>query len=341
MGASLEQRVQAAWARRGPLACALWPLAALYGLIWRLREAAFAHGLLATQRLAVPVVVVGNLVAGGAGKTPTVLALVALLRRHGWRPGVVSRGYGRRGDEIVEVDARSAAATAGDEPVLIARRSGVPVVVGRDRADAARQLLARHPDVDLIVCDDGLQHHRLARDLQLIVFDERGAGNGWLLPAGPLREPLRAAPPANSRVLYNAAAPSTPWPGALAVRGFGGLVPLADWWRGRPPSSEALASLAGRRVIAAAGLARPGRYFDMLRGAGLDIAPMALPDHHDFAALPWPAGADVIVTEKDAVKLDPTRAGCERVRVAALDFRFPPEFEADLLAALGPTSTRE
>ena len=172
----------------------LGPLAALYRLLWRGRAWLYRSGARRAAAVGVPVVVVGNLVVGGAGKTPTVIALVRALRQRGWTPGVVSRGYGSRDGHAREVRPDSRVDDSGDEPLLIRLRSGAPVWVGRDRVEAARRLLAANPQVDLIVADDGLQHLPLARDLQIVVFDERGIGNGRLLPAGPLREPMGDAP---------------------------------------------------------------------------------------------------------------------------------------------------
>ena len=280
-------------------------------------------------------IVVGNLIVGGAGKTPTTIALVQALQRRGYSPGIVSRGYGRSADDLIDVQPDSAIGDTGDEPLLLRLRTRVPVLVGRNRAAAGRELLRRHPTVDVLVSDDGLQHHRLARDLQVLVFDERGAGNGWLLPAGPLREPLRATPPPASLVLYNAAAASTPWPGFVAQRSLAGVTSLADWWSGHAPSLAALTALRDRPLHALAGLARPERFFGMLRAQGLTLQTLALPDHAAFTTLPWPTDAtDVIVTEKDAVKLQPTRVGITRIWVATLDFGFDAGFEAALDAAL-------
>ena len=215
-------------------------------------------------------------------------------------------------------------------------RTGAPVQVGRDRPAAGRELLRRHPAVDIVVSDDGLQHTRLARDAQLIVFDERGAGNGLLLPAGPLREPLAPTAPPLSVVVYNAAAASTAWPGTLAHRGLAGATPLAAWWAGEAASLATLAALAGRPLLAVAGLARPGRFFAMLRAHGLRIDELALPDHFPFHSMPWPAGTpDVVVTEKDAVKLPPgTPLGATRVWVATLDFALAPAGETALCRLL-------
>lgn len=337
------QALQQAWLTRGPTAWLLLPLAAVFGLLVAARRWLYAHGLLRADTLPVPVVVVGNFIAGGAGKTPTVAAVVELLGRAGRRPGVIARGYGRRADDaLVEVAADTPPSRSGDEPLLLRLRLGVPVVVGRDRVAAARALLQSHPEVDVLVSDDGLQHLRLPRRVQVVVFDERGAGNGWLLPAGPLREPLPRRLPANTRVLYNAAQATTALPGRTVQRRLRGAVALADWWAGRPASEDALRALAARPLVAAAGLAHPQRFFDMLRAAGLTIAPLPLPDHFDFATLPWPADAhDVVVTEKDAVKLRPGHTGSARVWVAPLDFALGDAFERELLALLDGAPTRK
>lgn len=327
-------RIEQAWLSRGPLAIALLPLSGLYGLVAGLRRAMFRGGLARVDRLDVPVVVVGNLIAGGAGKTPTVIAVAELLRAAGWRPGIISRGYGREGDGLVKVQPDTPASACGDEPLLIRLRSGLPVMVGRDRVAAGRALRRLHPSVDLILADDGLQHLRLARDVEVVVFDERGAGNGWLLPSGPLREPLRprCGP---SLVLYNAERASTPWPGFLATRRLAGAVAIDDWRAGAPPRTTTLEGLRDRPLLAVAGTARPGRFFDMLHAAGLTITERPCPDHDRFDTLPWPPGTpDVILTEKDAVKLVGRVPQGTRVWVAPLDFRPEPGFGEALLRTL-------
>jgi tetraacyldisaccharide 4'-kinase len=331
----LSQRLQQVWLARGAVACLLWPLALLFGNAVRVRSALVRIGWLRRAALPVPVVVVGNLIVGGAGKTPTVMAVVHLLQRRGFQPGVISRGHGRAEDGVLNVTGDTPAERCGDEPRLLRMRLGVPVVVGRDRVAAAQELLRRHPHV--LLSDDGLQHRRLPRVAQVLVFDERGAGNGWLLPAGPLREPLPPQLPPRTVVLYNAPAPTTHLPGHLARRSLRGVVALHDWLAGAQATPQALKALTGRLVLAAAGVAHPARFFGMLRSAGLQVQELPLPDHHDFATLPWPTDTeDVIVTEKDAVKLNPGRTGRTRIWVAPLDFDPGSAFEGELLALLPP-----
>lgn len=332
---TLADRLQAQWLTGGALSAALLPLSGLYRALLALRSLAYRMGLRRAQTLPVPVIVVGNWIVGGAGKTPTTLALLTLLRERGLHAGVVSRGYGREGDGVRLVTRVSTALEVGDEPLLIHLRSGVPVAVGRDRVAAARALLAAEPHLQLLVSDDGLQHWRLPRALSLLVFDERGLGNGRLLPAGPLRQPPQ--PPAKDQlVVYNAARPSTPLPGFVAERRLAGAVTLADWWAGRPARMDVLLGLRERPgLLAVAGIARPQRFFDMLAGLDLRFETLSLPDHAGFAELPWPAAtAAVVLTEKDAVKLPPGRVGTLPVWVVALDFAPGVGFEAALDAQL-------
>jgi tetraacyldisaccharide 4'-kinase len=291
------------------------------------------------QAAPVPVVVVGNLVVGGAGKTPVVIALVHALRTAGHRPGVISRGHGRAGGEARGVELSDSPAEVGDEPLLIRRRTGVPVFVGRRRVAAARALCAVHPEVDVIVSDDGLQHHALARAAELIVFDARGTGNGLLLPAGPLRAPMPAGLPDGCWVLYNAERPSTVLPGRTLGAGTTGAVPLQTWWQGGttvPPTP--LDALRGRRLLALAGIGAPEKFFAMLERAGLVIERCPQRDHATYARTPWPAGtAEVITTEKDAVKLPPALAGDARVWVVPLDLTLPADVVRALLQRLRRT----
>lgn len=285
--------------------------------------------------LRAPVIVVGNLIVGGAGKTPTTMALVQALRQQGWWPGVVSRGYGRHSDALLEVTPSTPAPLSGDEPLLIRLRTGVPLWVGRDRHAAARALLETYPEVDLLVADDGLQHTRLPRAASVIVFDGRGAGNGLALPAGPLRQLLPRRWPTSSlapcEVIYNADHPSTHLPGHCATRSLAGAVALELWWRGQPADPACLRALTERSMdqamLACAAIAEPERFFRQLERAGMHIQRLPLPDHADFDTPPWPVDAtDVLITEKDAVKLRPEdhRTG-PRLWVVALDFQIPEE----------------
>jgi tetraacyldisaccharide 4'-kinase len=283
------------------------------------------------------VLVVGNLIVGGAGKTPTVMALVDSLRRDGWTPGVISRGYGSRTTLPAAVTRTTPAAECGDEPLLIHLRTGAPVWVGRRRVDVARALCTAHPEVDIVLADDGLQHLALHRDAQVIVFDERGVGNGLLLPAGPLREPMPQRPPGRTVVVYNAPAPSTSWPGLVARRGLAGTIPLADWWAGGRASLTAMHALAGQPVTAAAGVASPERFFGMLEAAGLTILRLPLPDHAALDPRPWAGNAGLVVlTEKDAVKIPADAPDAGSIHVATLDFELPASAHAALSALLGP-----
>jgi tetraacyldisaccharide 4'-kinase len=282
------------WLQRSLPARLLLPLSWLNGALVLLRRTAYRHGWMASGHPGVPVIVVGNVVAGGAGKTPTTIALVQHLRAKGLQVGVVSRGHGRSDAGVREVHHDSPPERVGDEPLLIHQRTGAPVWVGASRLDAARQLRQAHPEVQLLVCDDGLQHLGLQRDLEICVMDERGVGNGWLLPAGPLREPwprpvdlllfTDGQRHANAHTAQRRLS-------AQAVNGRGQTCLLEDW-RHTP-------------VDAVAGLARPQAFFDMLRQQGLTLADThALADHDRYAHWqPTDSGRPLLCTEKDAVKL--------------------------------------
>lgn len=277
----------------------LLPIALLFSAIAGLRRLAFRRGWLSAERLPVPVVVVGNILAGGAGKTPLTLWLAERLKAAGRRPGIVSRGYGRGSDNIQKVGAGETAQQVGDEPLLLARRSGCPVWVGTDRVAAARALLAAHPDCDLILCDDGLQHYRLQRDVEIAVVDRRGLMNGWPQPAGPLREPASRLREVDALVL-NAA--GSDWPTPAPV--FGMRLEGMRFTRLDDPARTCVAAdLAGFDLHAVAGIGEPQRFFDHLAGLGLRFIPHAFPDHHAYTArdLDFPADA-LLMTEKDALK---------------------------------------
>ncbi len=305
---ALASALLRAWTGKGPLARALLPLAVLYGALAALRRQLFRWHILSSQRANAFVIVVGNVVAGGAGKTPTAIALVRHLQAQGLRVGVVSRGFGRDSQVCQAVDAASSAQDVGDEPLLIARATAAPVFVARDRHQAASALLAQHPQTDVIVCDDGLQHYRLFRDLDICVFDDRGCGNGWLLPAGPLREPwprrgVAAVGQSAERLLV------LNTNGAGGVGQFNAQRALATVAKDRHGATTPLRDLnaPGRLPVqAVAGIARPEMFFSMLRQTGLVLAhTQALPDHFDFRnadADSWGA-VQLLCTEKDAPKL--------------------------------------
>lgn len=304
MSLRLAERLPRLWYRRGlaPVLFLLLPFSWLFGMLSAARRMAYRCGLLTTERLPVPVVVVGNLIAGGAGKTPLTLWLVEALRTKGWQPGIVSRGYGAEVSIPKIVDVAGNAADCGDEPLLLARRSGAPVAVCRDRVAAARALLAANPACDVIIADDGLQHYRLARDVELAIFDARGAGNGHLLPAGPLREPLCRLREVDAVVLNAVEAlPEIPsgvpcYRMRLAGQRFFAL--------NDPGYQCGAGDLLGKALHAYAGIGDPARFFRHLESLGLAFAAHPFPDHHQFQAADFlPANRGVVLlTEKDAVK---------------------------------------
>ena len=311
------------WRRRGPIAYALLPLAWLYGALAQCHRWLYRFGVLSAHRCRVPVIVVGNVMAGGAGKTPTVIALAKHLQQQGLQVGVVSRGYRRHSQACVEVLNVTPISESGDEPALIFNALSAPVFVASKRSDAIASLLAKHPQTQVIVSDDGLQHRSMARDIEVLVFNDSGIGNGWLLPAGPLREEYQpgrtSSGPVPRLVLHTGQVPafagfvSTRCLAACAVAAGGQLIPLDD--------------LRHQPVTALAGIANPNAFFDMLRARGLQLAHTAgLPDHFDFANynLPLHHSNVVLCTEKDAVKLfkRPVQAG---VQLMAVPLVFAPE----------------
>jgi tetraacyldisaccharide 4'-kinase len=297
-GTPAAHGLRAAWQGRGAAARALYPLSLLYRALRALHRAPYALGLKQPLSAGIPVIVVGNVIAGGAGKTPVTLAVAAHLRARGWHPGIVSRGYGRSTDDCREARADSPAGEVGDEPALLARASGVPVFVARERIAAARALRQRYPEVDVLISDDGLQHQALARDIELCVFNDEGVGNGWLLPAGPLREPW---PRHVTAVLHAAAAPPAGPAPAFAMERR-----LADQAHNALGHRLPLQALQGQPVEAVAAVARPESFFAMLAEQGLHpVHLQALPDHYNFESFRRLGSDDepLVCTEKDAVKL--------------------------------------
>ncbi len=284
------------WYRPAPPPGWLRPLSSLYGSVSadlaRSRKAA-------AVQLPVPVIVVGNITVGGTGKTPFVLWLVERLQAQGWRPGVISRGYGGCAPQYpLRVTAATDPAWAGDEPSLIARRLDVPVAVAPDRVAAARLLLDAG-EVNILVTDDGLQHYRLARDIEICVVDgSRGLGNGALLPAGPLREP-----PARLREVDLVVVNGGGWREA-GVTTLDMSLSTTEAMPLGGGESRPLASFAGGKVHAVAGIGNPERFFSSLRAAGIEVIPHPFPDHHDYTEmdLAFDGTLPLLMTEKDAVK---------------------------------------
>ena len=294
--------LQRTWQGSGALTLLLLPLAGAFYLMVQLRRWLYRLGLLRSQRLAVPVVVIGNITAGGSGKTPLCLWLAQQLAQRGWRPGIVSRGHGGglAPGQVREVMPDGDAREVGDEPVLLRRRSGLPVFVGRDRVAAARALLAAHPGCNLLISDDGLQHYRLARDVEIAVLDPRGLMNGWPLPAGPLREPAARLGSVDALVLNGPAVASA---GAVAVFQMR-LAGSTFFSLAEPERTCEAANLPHGRLAALAGTGVPQRFFDHLASLGLAFSAHAFPDHHRYAAADLAAidGEALLMTEKDAVK---------------------------------------
>jgi tetraacyldisaccharide 4'-kinase len=309
------------WMRRGPVACLLWPFSLLFHLLSACRRAGFRLGLFKRVRLPVPVIVFGNLFVGGTGKTPLTIWLVEALRRAGRHPGVISRGYGRKDEGVQPVTTRSSAAALGDEPVLIARRTGCPMMVGRDRVAAGTALLAAHPEIDVILSDDGLQHYRLERDIEIVLSDARGNGNGWLLPAGPLREPASRRRDYTVDNYGTQAVESAAGTGTRDRSTFRMTLqaPVAELLCDRTQRTTLAAiacALPRPTIIAAAGIGNPARFFATLTDAGLEFARMPLPDHYRFSTESF-AGCEadlILITEKDAVK-------CQEIKALASDVR--------------------
>ncbi len=297
------------WQSFTPVSAALCPFSLLFGAAAGARRAAYGAGLIPGVRLPVPVIVAGNITAGGTGKTPLALWLAAYLRACGRTPGIVCRGYGGRSSTPQRVLPDSDPYACGDEAVLLARRSGCEVWAGVDRVAVARSLLAARPACDVLVSDDGLQHYALARDVELCVVDAaRGFGNGWLLPAGPLRErPSRLA--SIDAVMVNAGDGDTLHPSLALIPAR--TARFAMKLEGRefrnildPEHRVGPGYFSGRRVHAVAGIGNPQRFFSRLQALGIEFAAHPFPDHYRFSAsdLAYAGSEAVLMTEKDAVK---------------------------------------
>jgi tetraacyldisaccharide 4'-kinase len=327
----VEQRLTELWYRERAWVSLLQPLAWLYGAALALRRRAYAGGWLRTESAGRPVVVVGNLTVGGTGKTPLTAWLARELGAQGLRVGIVSRGYGGRKGNPRLVDASSQWRDVGDEPLILARGSGCRVMVGSDRAAAARALAG---DVDVIVADDGLQHLRLARDCQIVVIDgARGFGNGRLLPAGPLREPVARLEQADA-VVVNGRPEHASLPAPLPARATLGmtLVPREVVRLDGRAAPRPLAAFRGQRVHAVAGIGNPARFFAELRAHGLEVIAHPFPDHHPLLAAELAFGDElpVLMTEKDAVKCP--ALGDPRLWYVPVTAQLAPDDARELLA---------
>ena len=283
------------WYRRGLLAWLLWPVSILFRVVVLLRRLLYAVRIFRSAHPGIPVIVVGNLTVGGSGKTPLVIWIAEFLKSKGWSPGIVSRGYGAKLDEPRAATVADDAAEVGDEPILLSRRGGCPVWVGAERVQVAARLRAVHEDVNVLVLDDGLQHYAMRRDLEIAVVDARGFGNGFLLPAGPLREPRSRLRRVDAVVSHDSKIKGFP------MRLEGDVVHRMTDARERQP----LKAFAGQRVHAVAGIGNPNRFFLHLGRAGIKVLPHPFPDHHPFTPrdLEFGDGLPVLLTEKDAVKL--------------------------------------
>ncbi len=317
--------IEGHWLRDSWLSRFLAPLAGLHAAVLALRRAGYRHGWLRSHRLPVPVIVVGNFFVGGTGKTPLVVALVGALRRSGRVPAVISRGYGGANLAPRPVRPGDDPGAVGDEPLLIAERAAVPVWIGRDRAAAGRALLAAEPSVDVIVCDDGLQHLALARDIEIAVLDARGAGNGRLLPAGPLRERPRAV----DATVCNGGVPTA---GQIPMV----LEPIGFFRVDDGERAIDVSALRCMRTVAIAGIGAPERFFRTL--AEMNVQPqrtVPFPDHHRFslADLAFANCEAIVMTEKDAVKCRTLGSPIPLVALR-VEARLDASFEAHILGLL-------
>ncbi|MBF7731336.1 tetraacyldisaccharide 4'-kinase [Pseudomonas sp. N040] len=298
---AFSERLLQAWYRGHPLLLLLRPLELLYRWVVGRRRRAFVEGRGAIYRAPVPVIVVGNITLGGTGKTPLILWLIEHCRARGLRVGVVSRGYGALPPALPwRVRADQSAAVSGDEPLLIVQRTGVPLMIDPDRARAVRALLASEP-LDLILSDDGLQHYRLARDLELVLLDAaRGLGNGRCLPAGPLREPVERLQSIDA-LLCNGASDDTPTTYAMQLQPRA----LVNLLSNQPVALEHFP--AGQVLHALAGIGNPQRFFNTLEALNWRPLVHAFADHavYSAAALQFEPRLPLLMTEKDAVKCRP------------------------------------
>ena len=325
--------LQRQWRGTTPWHVLLIPLSWLFASLSALRRALYRINLIPQQHLAVPVIVIGNISVGGTGKTPLVIWLTQQLTAQGWQPGIISRGYGGDATTPQAVTAQSDAHTVGDEPRLLAQRVTCPIWIGRDRPAAARALLATHPEVNIIISDDGLQHYALARDVEIVVIDSaRGFGNARLLPAGPLRESRSRLQLVDAVVINqtNGLHPSVPvlshpYTMQLAGSSFTNLH--------HPEQNTTAANFGSQPVHAVAGIGHPQRLFDQLTAMGMQVIPHAFADHYQYQPSDLNFPGIIIMTEKDAVKCQ--AFATEQMWVWPVQAQLSPDLLPHILAKLG------
>ena len=280
------------WYDKNIVALSLWPFSLLFRLIVWIRRIAYQAGLFKSFKVSKPVIIVGNIAVGGTGKTPLIIELGKLISSYGLKPGIISRGYGGIGPWPHQLTDNAQAAVSGDEPVQLYQRTELPLVVGPDRVEDA-ELLCRQNEIDIILADDGLQHYRLQRDLELVVIDQqRQFGNGFCLPAGPLREPVSRLGKKSWRI-FNGGEQKY----SFTIRPTYVKQLASD-------RNESLQYFDKKTVHAVAGIGNPQRFFSMLKDNGINVIEHAFPDHYQFADedLSFNDELPVLMTEKDSVK---------------------------------------
>ena len=296
---SISRWLQKQWQKKTLWQLVLLPVSLVFScLIW-LRQKLYATGFIKSDSLAVPVIVIGNVTVGGTGKTPLVIWMAQWLKSEGYSPGIISRGYGGKNQGPTAVFETSDPLEVGDEPLLVARRTLCPVWIGKNRVDVARHLLNKFPECDVIISDDGLQHYRLRRDIEISVVDEvLGFGNGRMLPAGPLREPLSRLATVDAIVANG----SGMTPEMIGMS----LESVLVYELGHPENIVSIEYFRGREIHAVAGIGNPNRFFQHLQKAGLRVVMHPFPDHHVFNLheLDFGDQTTIMMTEKDAVKCE-------------------------------------
>ena len=351
------------WEKRGLKALLLWPVSLIFGWLTGLRRFLYAIGIVRSQTISLPVVIVGNIRVGGTGKTPTVLAIAKALHLHGFKPGIISRGYQSNSSNAQsapeEVTPESSPIEHGDEPCYIAQALAdqkTPVMVHSHRVNAAKALMIKHPDVNVIISDDGLQHYKLkrwparegGRDIELIVRDARGEGNHWLMPAGPLRESSDRARDFTLNIVGTEDTSKALPPFFQDAPNFVLPVKTDQLYQLTSPSRRmALNEItqlldpnedSEKQLLAAAGLGNPKKFFDLLKSTGLKFQEMALPDHFDFATNPFKENTAkvILITEKDAVKCKQLNdyKDDERIWILPITVDLPKDFVEQMVEIL-------